>query len=77
MMREVSLETLQNVIRDASHNKNPPILLLYCFQVPSRYKQFKLFCNHVAESSKYSEIIMSIIVLNTICMAVEHYNEVS
>ncbi|XP_066934051.1 voltage-dependent T-type calcium channel subunit alpha-1H-like isoform X1 [Clytia hemisphaerica] len=47
----------------------------YVSEVPSRYKQFKLFCNHLAESSKYSELIMSIIVLNTICMAVEHYNE--
>ena len=46
-------------------------------EVPSRYKQFKLFCNHLAESSKYSELIMSIIVLNSICMAVEHHNEVS
>ena len=48
----------------------------YVSQTPTKYQRFKLFCKHLAESTTASNSIMFIIVINTICMAIEHHNEV-
>lgn len=48
----------------------------YVSETPTRLKRFKLYCKHKSESAKASNGIMLIIVINTLCMAIEHHNEV-
>ena len=48
----------------------------YISEEPSLFQRFRLFCKRFSESSKISYFIMSVIVVNTLCMAVEHHKQV-
>lgn len=42
---------------------------------PTSLQKFRSFCKRISESSKASLFIMLVIILNTLCMAVEHHNQ--
>lgn len=48
----------------------------YISEDPTTFQRFRLFCKKVSESTKVSYFIMGVIVVNTVCMAVEHHNQV-
>ena len=43
---------------------------------PSFFQKFRKHCKNLSESRKFSHFIMMFIILNTICMGLEHHNQV-
>ena len=49
----------------------------YVSEDPTFFQRFRQYCKRISDSRKFSHGIMLIIVINTICMGLEHHNQVS